>query len=283
MIGVAAVLWFLYLIPTWLRRREYLATERTATRLQQTMRVLAETAEVPTPVRVAVTAREAARQERVLRAAVRRADAAAQRHADAVRRASNRGVQVAPPNDALRRARIRRTRALASLLLLVAIATGLVQIWLMTTTGIVLASWVVLGGSLVAGILAVNVQRRLDARVQPVVAPVRRRTTASVPDIRMEQPVVERTPWTPVAVPQPLYLSRAEAQPQAAPSTTLAAQLRAAAAESEAAIRAAQSAPEVTPLRPAASSKFARMGLIDAGSVGQVDLDEALRRRRNAG
>ena len=60
MLAVAAGLWFLYLVPTWVRRREYLATERTATRIQQTMRVLAETAEVPESVRIAATAREAA-------------------------------------------------------------------------------------------------------------------------------------------------------------------------------------------------------------------------------
>ncbi len=44
MLAVATGLWFLYLVPTWLRRREYLSTERTATRLQQTLRVMAETA-----------------------------------------------------------------------------------------------------------------------------------------------------------------------------------------------------------------------------------------------
>ena len=44
MLAIAAVLWLVYLLPTWLRRREYLATERNAVRLQQTIRVLAETA-----------------------------------------------------------------------------------------------------------------------------------------------------------------------------------------------------------------------------------------------
>ena len=46
-IAFAAVLWLLYLAPTWMRRRQYLTTERTAVRLQQTLRILAETAEVP--------------------------------------------------------------------------------------------------------------------------------------------------------------------------------------------------------------------------------------------
>src|SRR6188474_857237 len=47
LLALAAGLWLVYLIPSWLRRREYLATERNAVRLQQTLRVLAETAEVP--------------------------------------------------------------------------------------------------------------------------------------------------------------------------------------------------------------------------------------------
>src|SRR5690606_25708013 len=34
-IVLAAVLWLVYLVPTWLRRREYLSTERNAVRLQQ--------------------------------------------------------------------------------------------------------------------------------------------------------------------------------------------------------------------------------------------------------
>lgn len=284
MIGVAALLWFLYLVPTWVRRREYLATERTATRLQQTMRVLAETAEVPTPVRVAVDAREAARQERILRAAVRRADAAAQRHAMAVRRAAHVGLPVAAPNDALRRTRIRRTRAVASLVLLAAIATGLVQVWLMVTTGVAPLAWLVLLASLGAGTLSIAVQRRLDARMQPA-APAARRSSATraVPDIRFEAPAAERRPWTPVPTPQPLYLARPAATPVVEPAETLAAKLRAASAQSEENLREAHAAPEVAPIRPAASSRFARMGVIDESAVGQVDLDEALRRRRSVG
>ena len=52
MLAVAAALWMVYLIPNWLKRREYLATERNAVRLQQTIRVLSETAEVPARVTV---------------------------------------------------------------------------------------------------------------------------------------------------------------------------------------------------------------------------------------
>ena len=66
-IALAAVMWFLYLIPTWFKRQEYLATERNAVRLQQTMRILAESAEMPSVVRVEATARTVAAQQRALR------------------------------------------------------------------------------------------------------------------------------------------------------------------------------------------------------------------------
>src|SRR5882757_1839601 len=88
MIAIAAALWFAYFVPTWMRRREYLDTERTATRLQQTLRVMAETAELPDQVRVEVSSRDAARHERLLRAEQRHADAVAARAVASVRAAT---------------------------------------------------------------------------------------------------------------------------------------------------------------------------------------------------
>src|SRR5512145_3139178 len=66
LVAVAATLWIAYLLPSWLRRRQYLATERNAVRLQQTLRILAETSETPEEVRVEMTTREVAAQERIL-------------------------------------------------------------------------------------------------------------------------------------------------------------------------------------------------------------------------
>jgi hypothetical protein len=66
LVAAAAALWIAYLLPTWLRRRQYLATERNAVRLQQTLRILAETAETPQAVRVEATAREVVTQQRIL-------------------------------------------------------------------------------------------------------------------------------------------------------------------------------------------------------------------------
>lgn len=67
LVAVAAALWIAYLMPIWLRRRQYLATERNAVRLQQTLRILAETAETPEPVVIEANARQIALHQRALR------------------------------------------------------------------------------------------------------------------------------------------------------------------------------------------------------------------------
>ncbi|HEV7950668.1 MAG TPA: hypothetical protein VGP24_12960 [Glaciihabitans sp.] len=77
MFAAAAGLWLVYLMPTWFKRREYLATERNAVRLQQTLRVLAETSEVPTVVRAETSGRSIAAHERALRQQQEQADAVA--------------------------------------------------------------------------------------------------------------------------------------------------------------------------------------------------------------
>jgi len=285
MLVVAAVVWFLYLVPTWLRRREYLATERTATRLQQTIRVLAETAEVPDEVRIAATAREAARQERILRARQRRADAMAARQVAAVRRATPASApRPSLALDVVRRRRMRRTRRMASLLMVAATIAAAVQVWLIATTGIAPGAWVVLALSLTAGATAIAVQRRLDARSMPRSAtPASARTAVQMRDAAI--PPAAPVPWTPVDMPRPLYLSR-PAAPRLAPRPDLREALAAAAAASEETLRAAHAEPEVTSLRraPAATtSRYAGMGLIGADATAAPDLDEVLRRRRSAG
>lgn len=249
MLAIAAVLWFLYLVPTWLRRREYLATERTATRLQQTIRVLAETAEVPDPVRIAATAREAA-------------------------------LRPSLDPDVLRRRRMRRTRLGASLLMVATTIVALVQVWLIATTGMTPGAAGVLALAGVGGAVAIAVQRRLDARAMPrAAASARSRTAVQLPEAAAE---VRRQPWTPVEMPRPMYLSRPAPEP-VTPRADLQEALRAAAAEAEATLRAAQASPEVVRLRSSRPSKYAGMGVLGPDAVETPDLDEVLRRRRSAG
>ena len=67
LVAAAAILWLAYLLPTWLHRRQYLTSERNAVRLQQTLRVLAETAEAPQEIVVEANARQVVAQSKVLR------------------------------------------------------------------------------------------------------------------------------------------------------------------------------------------------------------------------
>ena len=86
-VALAAALWLAYLIPTWLRRREYMATERNAVRLQQTLRILAEAAEVPEEIHVEAKARDIAETQKALRKVQQRAVAEAKERAAIAARA----------------------------------------------------------------------------------------------------------------------------------------------------------------------------------------------------
>jgi hypothetical protein len=116
-------------------------------------------------------------------------------------------------------------------------------------------------------------------------APVARRVvTSSRADVAPAQ-----TTWTPVPVPKPLYLSRDVVPAPAVTAAAIAAELERASRASELALRAAQAAPEVTPIRrpvaepEAAPSRFASMGRLDDADLGHTDIDAVLRRRRAAG
>jgi hypothetical protein len=308
MLALAAALWFLYLVPTWLKRREYLATERTATRLQQTLRVMAETAETPEIVRLEATVRDATRQERLLRAQERaerrrfaeelRREEAAERAADKAALAAASRVAAEPDPAAVRRRRMRRTRALASLLMISATGVGVVQVALIATTGAVPASWVVLAAAATGGCVAVGTQRRLDRRSATGTGSVSVATSAPVVVVSPAARAEPTREWTPVPLPRPRYLERPAPQP-VAPPIDAAALLRAAAAEAERARRAAHAEPEVVPFRrreerqvaaaassaprSPAPSRFAGMGVLDPRDTAATDLDEILRRRRSAG
>jgi hypothetical protein len=311
-LALAAVLWLAYLVPSWLRRREYLSTERNALRLQRTLRVLAESAEVPAEVRAESTARGVLQQERALRKKLRReaalakaqekardaalARAAARRPAAAAiaRPAPARPVtprtalaaELSPASAASRR--LRRSRALTSLVLLSSLISGGFGIELLLSSG----AWMLLGSSAAVAVVsfvmlgqmaAVSKARAESAR--PPVAPPSVAERVEVPS----RAAVRHESWTPVPVPKPLYLSRPAVARAVDASLQAAAELRQAAADAERKLREAQDAPEVRPLRravpsPAAAasqpSRFAGMGIVDPGETGTPDLDAALARRR---
>ena len=300
LVAAAAALWIAYLLPSWLRRRQYLETERNAVRLQQTLRILAETAETPEQVRVEATARAVVTQQRILheqeqaaRLAAQAAEhlaiaerRAAQEAADAARahaasmpvaRAEVRPAETAPsaeaaarPDHVQARRALRRKRAFCSLMLLVT---------LLTAVGGLIAS--IFGASLLiaaAGglgvVVAVSGIVRL-AKVRPVVtAPVA--APAPVAETESFEPVelLEDSPgahgWTPQPLPRPLHLSRGTIAATAMASIDAAAELKRAAAVAEVARRAQRLEPAVPTIVPAAATPSAPGSTSRAASVRPV-------------
>lgn len=202
-VAIAAALWLAYLVPVWLRRREYLATERNAVRLQQTLRILAETSELPDEVRVEATARTVAEQQRILRRAEQkrlaeaRAEAAAlarreqaiaedrRRAAEEAERAAAEAIAVeraaraaaaeraralAPATrparlSPQRRRRLRRARALSTLALVLGLGGVVAGTAVLLETG----AWILPAASAVLAVAAGGMLTRLS-RPQPTVS-----------------------------------------------------------------------------------------------------------------
>jgi len=300
MLALAAVLWFLYFVPSWIRRREYLATERTATRLQRTVRIMAEAAEAPEAVRLEATAREAARAERmrlaverrIAREAMREAEAAAAARAEIAaarqRAEAARAATGAPPAPAPAARRLRRARLLAGLLLIAALAVGGSQLVLMATAGIAVGAWVVLAACAATVAASIALQRRIRERSRPSAPAARVAPRPAAVDVPLER-AAPRRDWTPVPVPRPRYIEHPEAAPLGpalgAPTMDAAARLRVAAAAAARQEELPRVAPRPQPRRvepvetPAEPSRYASMGIVgDVDSA--IDLDEVLRRRR---
>lgn len=293
---VAAVLWLVYLMPSWAARRQYLATERNAIRLQQTLRILAQTAELPDEVRIEMNAKSLAQAQRVARseeakrtAIVRAHEAARQR--EITRRLAEQApvLERASAVPALTAMRMRRSRLGATLFGTLGIVVALVvfvaapSLWLVGVAGLVAA-----GGS--AAVLA-QLHQVATARKQRLAAGETGATRASrpatawtdpAPPLSTEQPAAPAADrsWTPNHVPKPLYVERPSA-PAASPesSAELAARLKervaAAKAEAEAeaaAIRAGESDPSlarVSRMRPELEEAAASLSAHDQGRLAE--------------
>ncbi|WP_150308085.1 hypothetical protein [Planctomonas psychrotolerans] len=249
-LALSALLWLAYLLPTWLRRRQYLATEKNAVRLQQTLRILAETAEVPDAVRAETSARSVAEQQRALRRAAEEAEAASRARDAAAERALPKVTArtAASPTAAVR---LRRARLTTTLILTGALITMVVGISRISAGG----SWTVLVVGSIVGMLAVLALQRMarvaHARRRIVQAPRRTVTRTSFTDFAEPGDVApsveqEAAPWTPVPVPKPLYLSRtalpvsSDALEAAVARATAEQELRDAAARADRALRETQ-------------------------------------------
>lgn len=301
--ALAALVWLAYLVPVWVRRREYLATERNAVRLQQTLRIMAETAQAPPEVQIAASAREIARQQRVmakearLQQAIARAAAVAKaRELDDQIKQVEREVRAAVAGSVSRRQRLRRTRLACTLMLLASIGVGVAGALLPQATLLLVLAGVVLALSVV-GLVAVN---RTNATIRDVAqtmeheridaARVERASAA------LDDELASRS-WTPVPVPaqrqqrEPIDVLRDHARRMVATGEVVAEvtplapsfeQLVTGEVEAEDGARVERPrveapAPVEVPV-PAVPSRFAGMGRVD-DEDGALDVSAAFRRR----
>ena len=287
LVAVAAALWIAYLLPSWLGRRQYLATERNAVRLQQTLRILAETAETPEPVRIEATAREVVSQQRILhehQEAARLAAEAAEQLAIAERREAEDAAEAARsraaaalaaqapvtepiakvtdaragirpdasvPDPRAARRSLRRKRAACSLTFLLALLTvvgGLIA----AAFGASLLIAAMAGGVAVAAFSGIVGLARVRVARAPIAVPV-----AVAPEVFEPIDLPEAAAdegWTPQPLPRPLHLSRGTIAATAMASIEAAAELKRVEAAAVVARRAERLVPDVPKLRPAASA-----------------------------
>ena len=265
---VAVLLWMLYLLPSWRGRFQYNAAERNAVRLNQALRVLAETSETPGEVRFELNARTALAQQKLAKRVQSEREAA---ELEQLRQE----LAATRADPVIRRARARRrVRMVATTALLLGVAATGFGVWQVLATGSSLLLW--LGGALIlpAGVAlqrmaavasrAVRASRAVSAPATPRVAP----------ELHDQGPAT----WTPRPLPEPL-VSVSGSRAQAAQAQIDAQEQRRKAARVAALReRAEQIAPPAPTPLPAASSPYARMGFVDDAEI-EAHVRELLARR----
>lgn len=217
---VAVVLWLVYLLPSWYGRHQFNAAERNAVRLNQALRVLAETSETPQEVRLELNARTALAHQRLAKQAQTEREQAelararaeleastllAKAEAAAGRERAAREARAAQERPELRRARARRRARLAAssavvLAVLLAAAGGLQ----LAATGSSLLLWSAAG----VGAASLLVLRRMAVigrrGITRVAAPEVVRVARDLQDVALAS---DRAGWVPRELPRPLTAS----------------------------------------------------------------------------
>lgn len=210
---VAVALWMVYLLPSWHSRYRYDAAERNAVRLNQALRVLAETAETPGEVRVELSTRTALAQQKLARQVQHEKEQLrleSERRQLIEARREVRAARTARIASAEHRARIRRRVRLATTIVaLVAVGAIGAGGWLLATSGsaVVLIAGVatLLAASVVLSRMAAVARRAARSAVSAPAAVARVETAAAVvPEFEFAD---ARATWTPRELPRPLTAS----------------------------------------------------------------------------
>lgn len=260
---VAVLLWMLYLLPSWRGRYQYNASERNAVRLNQALRVLAETSETPEEVHLELNARTAHAQQKLAKRLQSEKESV-----ELVRLREELAATRADPIIQQARAR-RRVRVIASVLLSLGLVIAALGVWQLLTGGAQLLIWI---GGAVALVAAVTLQKMASV----VRRAARRPASAVIGDLapRVSPPLHDqgRASWTPRPIPESMVtvagsrtqiaMAEIEAQQKMQRAARVAA-LRVRAEEM------AAPAPVSLPVAKEASSPYARMGFIDDAEIEQ--------------
>ncbi|WP_442576455.1 large exoprotein [Microbacterium sp. F51-2R] len=272
---VAALLWLVYLLPSWASRRQYDAAERNAVRLNQALRVLAETSETPQEVRLELNARTALAQQRLARRALAEQEDLAKRTQAELDQArlevARTALAAARELPAARRARARRrARLLTTLVALIALGLVSWGVWQLVTVG----AWASIAGGVGLFAVCVVMLRRMArvgrrAVVASTVTDVAAREAAPVQDVALE---AEERGWEPRRIPRPLTASAGSRAAAVLDVAEARAALREAVREEAMRARAeAQRPPSIETARrareAAASTEFAGMGYVDDAEI----------------
>ncbi|MEN8601979.1 large exoprotein [Microbacterium rhizosphaerae] len=216
---VAVLLWLVYLLPSMHSRYRFDAAERNAVRLNQALRVLAETSETPEEVHLELSARTALAQQRLAKQVqeARHEAELAQARGELERarieqlRASEseRAARVAArrsPEARRTRAR-RRARLTVTTTAIAAVGLALWGAWEVVTTGAQLVLWssvVVALACMLVRARMMRVESRAVAHEQVVdAAPEPEHVPAPAPQT-VEELADQTSAWTPRQLPRPL-------------------------------------------------------------------------------
>lgn len=275
---VAVLLWMLYLLPSWRGRYQYNTSERNAVRLNQALRVLAETSETPHEVRLELNARTALAQQRLAKRVQSEREAA-----ELVQLREELAATRADP--VLRQARARRrVRITATSLLLAGVGLAGLGVWQVLTTGAQVMVWI---GAALAMVATFALQRMASVARRSARRPVLAAAEESAP--RVAPPLHDQGPasWTPRRLPEPLVTMSGSLAQTARAEFEAQQELRRAERVAELRARAAQMAPPEPVALPAVSaaaestSPYARMGIVDDSEIEQHV--RQLLQRRTAG
>lgn len=306
---VAVALWLVYLLPTWHSRRQFDDAERNAVRLNQALRVLAETSETPEEVRLELNARTAAAQQRLAKRALaereqaalegarvdlerarneREAAEAAARLDRERTRAQRAALAAAVRSDlaavralpAARRARARRRFRLAATLAgIVGLGVAAWGVFETLTVGAQTLMWV--GAALVtASALTLHRLSLVAARAVARATDAAPRRAAELQDVALER---EPREWAPRDLPRPLTASAGSRAAAVLDAEAARAALRQAALEQAMLARTAPpQPPSIDTARTArtasSESEYARMGYVDDAEI-EAHVRQLLTRR----